>query len=336
MKNDRILMAHGSGGLMSQRLIEDLFKDHWQNQYLNQMLDGAVIEMPAGRIAMSTDSFVITPIFFPGGDIGKLSICGTVNDLLACGARPLYLTVGMIIEEGFLLEDLRKIVVSMAETARRAGVCIVSGDTKVVEKGSADKIFINTTGLGIIPEGRNYHPERIQDGDAVIVTGFVGDHGLSILAQREGLKFSTPALSDCAPLYEIGEALAGYDDEVRCMRDPTRGGLATVLNELALQSGCSLVVTEHDIPISKAVQGACDMLGMDPLYMANEGKMVVIVSPEVADQVLADLRNTNQGCNAQIIGHARYDARTMVRIVTPLGAERILGMLEGEHLPRIC
>lgn len=336
MKDELILMSHGSGGLMSQRLIEGLFKQHWHNQYLDQMLDGAVLTVPEGRLAMSTDSFVITPIFFPGGDIGKLAICGTVNDLLACGAAPAYLTVGMIIEEGLPLEDLRTIVASMAETARQAGVAIVSGDTKVVEKGGADRIFINTTGIGMIHAGLDYHPGRISTGDAIIVTGNVGDHGLAVLAQREGLSFSTPAFSDCAPLNAIAAVAAGFGSQVRCMRDPTRGGLATVLNELAVQSGCSMLIREADIPVSAAVQGACDMLGMDPLFMANEGKFVIVAAAEAADSLVVGLRATEEGRHAAIIGEVTTGIQGLVRMMTPLRAERILGMLEGEHLPRIC
>jgi hydrogenase expression/formation protein HypE len=330
------MMAHGSGGMMSQELIEDIFRTAWNNQYLNQMLDGAIIEMPAGRLAMTTDSFVITPIVFPGGNIGKLSICGTVNDLVACGARPLYLSVGMIIEEGMEIDELKLLVESMAQTAQEAGVFLVTGDTKVVEKGSADRIFINTTGIGVIPPGVDYGPHRIQAGDRIIVTGTVGDHGLAILAQREGLSFRTPAESDCAPLHQIGQRMLAYSGEVRCMRDPTRGGLATVLNELASQSGRGMMIRESKIPVSPVVQGACDMLGMDPLYMANEGKMVVVVGPDKAEEMLEQIRGVEQGVHAAIIGTVQSDPPGMVLIETELGASRILGTLEGEHLPRIC
>lgn len=336
MKQDRILMAHGSGGLMSQRLIDEIFKQAWNNDVLEPMLDGAVLNLPAGRVAMSTDSFVITPLFFPGGDIGKLSICGTVNDLLACGAKPLYLSTAFIIEEGMSIAELRTIAESMAETAREVGVKLVTGDTKVVEKGSADGVFINTTGIGVIPAGIEYRPQRIQPGDKVIVTGYIGDHGLAILAQREGLSFSTPALSDCAPLYQLEEMVSKYGDAIKCMRDPTRGGLATVLNEIARQAGVGIQVKEGDIPISEVVQGACDMLGMDPLYMANEGKMVIFVSAEAADDFAADLRRLSQTQNAAVIGQVSTEPAGMVLIETELGAERILGMLEGEHVPRIC
>jgi len=336
MKTDRVLMAHGSGGLMSQRLIDEIFKTAWNNEIMESMLDGAIFNIKPGRLAMSTDSFVITPLFFPGGDIGKLSICGTVNDLVACGARPLYLSTAFIIEEGLPISDLRQIARSMAQTAREAGVKLVTGDTKVVEKGKADGVFINTTGIGMIPEGIDYRPARIQPEDKVIVTGQVGDHGLAILAQREGLSFNTPALSDCAPLYQLGEIIERYGDAIRCMRDPTRGGLATVLNEIAVQAGLGIQVKATDIPVSAVVQGACDMLGMDPLYMANEGKMVIFASPESAGDICADLRRLPQAEGAAIIGSVSSKPAGMVLIETELGAQRILGMLEGEHVPRIC
>ena len=336
MKVERVLMAHGSGGLMSQKLIEEVFKKSWDNPYLDPMLDGALLDLPPGRVAMSTDSFVITPLFFPGGDIGKLSICGTVNDLVACGAKPLYLSTAMIIEEGLPLSDLRKIAESMARTAEAAGVKMVTGDTKVVEKGNADGIFINTTGIGIIPAGIDYRPRRIQIGDLILVTGPVGDHGLAILAQREGLRFATPALSDCAPLGSIGKVLEKYAGDVKCMRDPTRGGLATVLNELAQQSGLGILVEEARIPVSPVVQGACDMLGLDPLYMANEGKMVIFVAPARAMEIIADLQRLHEAQGSVIIGEVKAAPPRMVLLETALGAQRILGMLEGEHLPRIC
>ena len=336
MTQDRILMAHGSGGLMSQHLIDEVFKQAWHNEIMESMLDGAVFDIPAGRLAMSTDSFVITPLFFPGGDIGKLSICGTVNDLLACGATPLYLSTAFIIEEGLPIDDLKKIAASMAKTAREVGVKLVTGDTKVVEKGSADGVFINTTGIGIIPEGIDYRPGRIRSGDKVIVTGCVGDHGLSILARREGLTFSTPVISDCAPLYQLKDMISKYGDAIKCMRDPTRGGLATVLNEIAVQAGIGIRVKESAIPVAPAVQGACDMLGMDPLYMANEGKMVMFVAAEAAQSLLDDLHKLSQTQNAAIIGRADVKPSGMVLIETELGAERILAILEGEHVPRIC
>jgi hydrogenase expression/formation protein HypE len=336
MATDRVLMAHGSGGLMSQQLIDQVFKNAWNNSYLAPMLDGALFEVSAGRMAMSTDSFVITPIFFPGGDIGKLAICGTVNDLVACGATPLYMSTAFIIEEGLLLSDLKKIAESMAATAQKVGVKLVTGDTKVVEKGSADSIFINTTGIGVIPSGIDYRPACIKPGDKIIVTGNMGDHGLAILAKREGLSFSTPAVSDCAPLYQIGRTLLNYGGDVRCMRDPTRGGLATVLNELAEQAGQGILIKEKNIPVSPVVQGACDMLGLDPLYMANEGKMVIFAAPEKAREIVMDLQSLPEARDAAIIGEVIPEPRNMVLIETELGAQRIIGMLEGEHVPRIC
>lgn len=336
MKQERILMAHGSGGLMSQRLIEEIFKSAWDNEIMAPMLDGAVFEIPAGRLAMSTDSFVITPLFFPGGDIGKLSVCGTVNDLVACGAHPMYLSTAFIIEEGFSLADLRRIAGSMAATAKETGIKLITGDTKVVEKGSADGIFINTTGIGVIKEGIDLRPSRIVPGDLIIVTGYIGDHGLSILAQREGLRFSTPAVSDCAPLYQLTALTDKYQQAIKCMRDPTRGGLATVLNEIAQQAGAGINITEAAVPVSEVVKGASDMLGMDPLYMANEGKMVLFVSAEASHDIMADLKKIPLTSHASIIGEVTSTATGMVLIETELGARRILGMLEGEHVPRIC
>lgn len=321
---------------MSQQLVDEVFRSIWSNQYLDAALDGAQMILPPGKVAMSTDSFVITPIFFPGGDIGKLSICGTVNDLVACGAKPMYMSVGLIIEEGFLLSDLKKIAQSMAKTAAEVGVQIVTGDTKVVERGSADGIFINTTGIGVITEGTHYTPQQIKAGDYIIATGNIGDHGLSILARREGLQFSTPVVSDCAPLYKLGEALMGFPGEVRCMRDPTRGGMATVLNELAQQSGLGMMVKESSIPVSSVVKGACDMLGMDPLYMANEGKMIVIVGPDCIGEIMEGLKKTAYCQNAAVVGKVAAEPAGMVLVETELGAQRIMGMLEGEHLPRIC
>lgn len=336
MKQGEILLAHGSGGRMSQQLIEEVFKPAFSNPCLDQMLDGAVFEMPAGRMAMSTDTFVISPLFFPGGDIGKLSVCGTVNDLIACGAVPMYLTAGFVLEEGFPIEKLHKIADSMAQTAKKAGVKLVAGDTKVVEKGHGDGIFINTAGIGIIPPGIDYHPQRLEPGDLVMVTGNIGDHGLAILAQREGISFSTPVVSDCHPLNTVGDVLRGLGAAVKCMRDPTRGGLATVLNELAQQSGWGIKIWEDAVPVDQVVRGACDMLGMDPYYLANEGKMVLFVSYDKVDKALTALRSIPEGAHAAVIGEVVKEHRGTVVVKTELGAERILSVLEGEHLPRIC
>lgn len=335
MGKDRIVMAHGSGGRMTGQLIESVFKKAWNSPQLEPMLDGALLDLPAGRVVVSTDSFVITPIFFPGGDIGKLSICGTVNDLVACGAKPLYLTTAVIIEEGFPLDDLKQLVDSMARTADEAGVQVVTGDTKVVEKGSADLIFINTTGIGVVEPGQELQPANIKPGDSIIVTGTVGDHGLSIMAQREGLSFSTPAISDCQPLHRLGAALKQFGPAVRCMRDPTRGGLATVLNELADQSQQGFLIQEELVPVSPAVKGACDMLGMDPLYMANEGKMVLFVDSTQVTDIMKEIQQLPESRDARVIGRVEGEPG-LVLMETELGARRILNMLEGEHLPRIC
>lgn len=336
MKDERVLLAHGSGGLLSQNLVEEVFKKHLSNPHLDDLLDGAVLQLPAKNIAVSTDSFVITPLFFPGGDIGKLAVCGTVNDLVACGARPLYLSAAFIIEEGFPITELRGIVASMAKTARLAGVKVVTGDTKVVEKGNADQIYINTTGIGVLESKFILHPLRVQPGDQIIITGPIGDHGLAILAQRQGLAFSTPAVSDCAALNRINSLTDMFPGQIKCMRDPTRGGLATVLNEIAAQSQKGMVVKEKQIPISPVVRGACDMLGMDPLYMANEGKMVIITGPEKAGQIVCQLRLLKETGGAEVIGEVVSEHPGMVLLETELGAKRILGALEGEHVPRIC
>ncbi|NPV26559.1 MAG: hydrogenase expression/formation protein HypE [Firmicutes bacterium] len=336
MSDERVLLAHGAGGKMSQQLIERVFKKKWTNHALEPLLDAAVLSLPGKHIAVTTDSFVITPIFFPGGDIGKLAVAGTVNDLIAIGAVPLYLAAAFIIEEGFKIADLEALADSMAQTASQAGVKLVTGDTKVVERGSADGIFITTTGVGFMPLGIEYQPQRIEPGDKVILTGNAGDHGLAILAQREGLSFTTPVVSDCRPLIRLGEVTRAYGPAIKCLRDPTRGGVATVLNELAQQSGTCFHIRERDIPIAPAVRGACEMLGMDPLYLANEGKMVIIVSSDAASQVLTALRQIPEAADAALIGEVKAEPRGMVVLKTEIGAERILGMLEGEHLPRIC
>jgi len=336
VNEERVLLAHGSGGLMSQRLVERIFKKHWSNPHLDDMLDGAVLQLPLNRIAISTDSFVITPLFFPGGDIGKLAVCGTVNDLVACGARPLYLSAAFIIEEGLSIPELEQIAKSMAETAAAAGVKLVTGDTKVVEKGSADRVFINTTGIGLIESEVTLHPRCIKPGDQIIITGQVGDHGLAILAQREGLAFSTPAVSDCAALHHLSTLVSNFPGKIKCMRDPTRGGLATVLNEIAIQAGLGVEVEERLIPVSAVVKGACDMLGMDPLYMANEGKMVIFAGREDIADIMQELCKNPTTQGAKIIGEVVDNHPGMVLLQTELGAKRILSMLEGEHVPRIC
>ncbi|MGB9791307.1 MAG: hydrogenase expression/formation protein HypE [Thermacetogeniaceae bacterium] len=332
-----VLLGHGSGGTLTSELVKTVFQETFHNPILDEMLDAALLELPKGKIAFTTDSFVVDPIFFPGGDIGKIAVCGTVNDLAVSGAEPLYLSAGFIIEEGFSLADLRRIVRSMQEAAVAAGVSIVTGDTKVVGRGSADKIFINTAGIGVIPEGRELAPRRMQPGDAVIVSGSLGEHGLAILAQREGLSFTTPVVSDCAPLNRLTRAILEAGGEgIRCMRDPTRGGLATTLNELALQSGRGILIREEALPVRREVRGACDMLGIDPLYLANEGKVVVICAPEAVDRVLGAMRELPEGSGAVQIGEVLPENPGLVLLETELGATRIITMLEGEPLPRIC
>jgi len=329
---ERIMLAHGSGGRLSHELILNLFQKHLGNPYLNQMNDAALVP---GReqIAVTTDSFVVSPLFFRGGDIGKLAICGTVNDLAVSGAIPKFITLALILEEGLLMKDLERIIKSIAETAAEAGIVIVSGDTKVVERGSADKVFINTTGIGYITN-RLVGPEQIRPGDEILITGTIGDHGIAILSEREGLEFQTPVLSDCAPLNKLIDTF--YLPGVKCMRDPTRGGVATTLNELAQQAGVSMLLKEELVPLSPSVGSACEMLGLDPLYLANEGKALVIVGPEVADEVLMKMQAHPLGQNATRIGQVQEGKSGLVLLETFLGGKRIVGMLEGEHLPRIC
>lgn len=329
---ERIMLAHGSGGRLSHELIRTLFQKHLGNRYLDQMNDASILP---GReqIAVTTDSFVVSPLFFRGGDIGKLAVCGTVNDLAVSGAIPKFLTLGLILEEGLPMDDLERIIKSVAATASEAGVSIVCGDTKVVERKSVDKIFINTTGIGYITN-RLVGPKRIQPGDEILITGTIGDHGIAILSEREGLEFQTPVISDCAPLNGFIDAF--YQSGVKCMRDPTRGGVATTLNELAGQAGVSILLDEKRFPLSPSVAGACEMLGLEPLYLANEGKVLVIVAPEAADDVLQKMQSHPLGRLAARIGRVQEEKPGLVLLETPLGGKRIVSMLEGEHLPRIC
>jgi hydrogenase expression/formation protein HypE len=329
---ERILLAHGSGGRLSHELIRTLFQKYLGNHYLDQMNDATLLPGQE-RIAVTTDSFVVSPLFFRGGDIGKLAVCGTVNDLAVSGAFPKFLTLALILEEGLPMDELERIIKSIAQTAAEAGVTIVCGDTKVVERGSADKIFINTTGIGYITN-RLVSPERIRPGDEILITGTIGDHGIAILSEREGLEFQTLVVSDCAPLNGLIDAF--YLPGVKCMRDPTRGGVATTLNELAGQAGVSILLEEKRFPLSPGVEGACEMLGLDALYLANEGKVVVIVAPDVAAEVLQKMQAHPLGRLAARIGRVQEGKPGLVLLETPLGGKRIVGMLEGEHLPRIC
>jgi hydrogenase expression/formation protein HypE len=345
MRDDVILLAHGSGGKLSHDLVQHLFVQHFDNPTLLRLDDSAVLDLASTqdslssvRLALSTDSYVVSPLFFPGGDIGKLAVCGTVNDLSMSGARPLWLSAGFIIEEGLPLDELRQVVSSMAATATRAGVQIVAGDTKVVDRGSADRLFINTAGVGLVPPGIEISGDRAQPGDVVLLSGSIGDHGMTIMTQREGLKFDSPLESDCAPLNDLVAVLldAVPRGAIHCLRDPTRGGLATTLNELAAQSDTGIEVEETAVPIRDAVRGACELLGLDPLYVANEGKLVAIVDPGSAENALSALRAHENGREAAIIGRVTIEHHQRVVLRTAFGARRIMDMLVGEQLPRIC
>lgn len=333
---ERITLAHGSGGKLTHQLIERIFYPYFSNEILQTGDDAAKIRVSAGTLAYTTDSFVITPLFFKGGDIGKLAVCGTVNDLATSGAQPLALSCGFIIEEGMETSRLERIVASMAETARSCGVRIVTGDTKVVPKGAADQIFINTSGIGIIPEGCHISASRAKPGDVIIVTGTVGDHGAAILLEREELNIAAGVGSDCAPLNcLIAQVLAGVSD-VHVLRDPTRGGLASTLNEIAIQSGTGILLWEKEIPVRPEVRGICELLGMDPLYMANEGKMVMIIPAESAGKALEILQSDPLGKESRIIGEVTREPAKRVLLETVTGAKRIVEMLTGDQLPRIC
>lgn len=345
MTEETVLLGHGSGGQMMKRLIDDIFFEAFGGPELLAGNDAGVGELPGtagldapARIALSTDSFVVTPKFFPGGDIGRLAVCGTVNDVATSGATVRYLSCGFILEEGFPLADLRRICASMAEVAREAGVRIVTGDTKVVGRGQADGIYINTAGVGEVPAGMNLSGANCQAGDVVLVSGTLGDHGIAIMSQREGLAFTTPVASDAAPLNHLIANVLAAAPHVRCFRDPTRGGLASTLNEFAEASRVGIEVREADIPVSDAVRGACEMLGYDPLQVANEGKMVAVVPAGEARAALDAMRSSAYGENAAIIGEVLPASGTgaHVRVRTPWGSTRILDMLVGEQLPRIC
>jgi hydrogenase expression/formation protein HypE len=335
INSERILLAHGSGGKLSQELVNKFIVDVIGNPILARMDDSAVIDLP-GKTAFTTDSYVVSPIFFPGGDIGRLAICGTVNDLAAAGATPVYLSLSFIIEEGLLLSEFEQILRSIKETAEEAGVLIVTGDTKVVNKNSADKLFINTTGLGKIPGGLNISGYNARIGDKIILSGTIGDHGIAIMSKREGLQFEASVISDCAPLNHLVAQILQGSPDVHCLRDPTRGGLATTLNEIAQQSSVGIEIEEATIPVGRTVRGACEMLGLDPLYIANEGKMVIIVAPEDAPAVLDRIRMNRYGQQSALIGEVVAEHPGRVVMKTNLGASRFVDVPMGELLPRIC
>jgi len=341
LKHGRVDMTHGAGGRAMVQLIAELFAKHLGNAYLGQGNDGAVLPVPVlngrpARLVMSTDCHVVSPLFFPGGDIGCLSVHGTLNDVAVMGAKPLYLAAGFILEEGFALGDLARIVESMARAARDAGVPVVTGDTKVVERGKGDGIFITTTGVGVLPDGVELGGARVRAGDAILVSGTLGDHGVAIMSQRENLSFDAVIQSDTAALHTLVADVLATGADVRCLRDPTRGGLASTLNEIATQSGVGMMLQEKAIPIQPVVAAACEFLGLDPLYVANEGKLIVICADADAPRVLAAMQAHPLGRQAALIGHAIEDAHHFVQLTTAFGGRRIVDWLAGEQLPRIC
>jgi hydrogenase expression/formation protein HypE len=336
----QIVLGHGSGGKLSAELIEKVFVSRFRNSTLEKMDDQAVLEIGGVRLAFTTDSFVVTPIFFPGGDIGTLAVNGTVNDLAMGGARPLYLAAAFILEEGLPAADLARVVDSMASAAQSAGVQLVAGDTKVVNRGKGDKVFITTTGIGLVDRGTQLSADHARPGDKILLSGFIGDHGITILSQRENLEFESALESDCAALNGLVDAMldeaAGAMEGFRVMRDPTRGGVATVLNEIAGRSRVGMLLQEPEIPVRESVRGACEMLGLDPLYVANEGKLVAIVAPVIADRVLAAMRRHPLGAESRMIGEVVEQPAGMVLMKTSVGGTRVVDVLFGEQLPRIC
>jgi hydrogenase expression/formation protein HypE len=333
---DTIVMAHGGGGKMSAELLAGVFLPVFANDVLLALEDQATFELGGAHLAMTTDAFVVRPLFFPGGDIGKLAVCGTINDLVVGGARPRCLTAAFVLEEGLAIDELRRIVSSMQRACESAGVALVAGDTKVVDRGKGDKVYITTTGVGLVPaERRGLSASAARPGDAILVSGTLGDHGTAVLSVREGLEFETTIESDVAPLGGLVEALLGATNGVRCMRDPTRGGLASVLHEIAARSRVGMRLCEADLPVRAEVRGACEILGLDPIYVANEGKLVAIVAREEADRALAALRSHPLGENAAIVGEVTGE-EAKVHIETVVGSERVVPLLAGEQLPRIC
>jgi hydrogenase expression/formation protein HypE len=337
LKNGKVDLSHGSGGRAMAQLIADIFHEAFDNDYLRQGNDQAIASAPAGRLAMTTDGYVISPLFFPGGDIGSLAVHGTINDIAMSGATPLYLTASFILEEGFPLADLKRIADSMGAASRSAGVPVVAGDTKVVERGKADGVFISTAGVGIVPDGLHLSGDAARPGDIVIVSGSMGDHGVAVMSCRENLAFDTDLLSDAAALHGLTAAMVeAVGPELRLMRDPTRGGLAATLNEIAHQSAVGVRVNEESIPVKPEVAAACELLGLDPLFVANEGKLVAVVSREAAPALFAAMRAHPLGADAAIIGEIVEDAHCFVQMTTAFGGGRIVDWLSGEQLPRIC
>ncbi len=336
LTHGRVEISHGSGGRAMAQLIEELFLAAFDNDWLRAQDDCAQFAVPPGRVVMATDSHVVSPLFFPGGDIGCLSVHGTINDVAMAGARPLYLAASFILEEGLPLADLKRIVESMAEAARRAGVPVVTGDTKVVERGKGDGVFITTTGVGVVPDGVTISAKRARPGDAILLSGSVGDHGMAVLAKRENLSFDAPIQSDTAALHELVAAMVAAVPDLHCLRDPTRGGLASALNEIAQQAEVGMRLREAAIPVREPVRALCELLGLDPLYVANEGKLVAICPMESAETLFAAMRAHPLGREAAIIGEVVADDHAFVELETSFGGRRLVDWLSGEQLPRIC
>jgi len=336
MEEKKILLNHGSGGKLSYNLTKDLFLSNFNNPYLKKLDDGAILNINGLKLAYTTDSYTVDPLFFKGGDIGELAVNGTVNDLSMCGAEPLYLSCGFILEEGIPLALLQRIVESMKRAANIAKVNIVTGDTKVVNKGAVDKIFINTSGIGVIKKGINISGNNAQIGDLIIINGTIGDHGITVLSEREGLKFETTIKSDTAPLSSLVNSMLNVSKDIHVLRDPTRGGLSTTLNEIALSSKVDIEINEGDIPIQEEVRAACEILGYDPLYLANEGKLVAFIPSEIAPDMLKKMKENKYGKESRIIGRVVKKAEGKVYLNTTIGGKRIVDMLTGEQLPRIC
>jgi hydrogenase expression/formation protein HypE len=336
LRDEIVTLAHGAGGKATRALVEGLFLEHLANPLLEPLGDAAVVELDGARLAFTTDSYVVKPLFFPGGSIGELAVNGTVNDLAVAGARPLCLSAGFVIEEGFPVADLRRIAGAMGAAAARAGVPVAAGDTKVVERGNADGLYVNTAGVGLVPAGVALGPGRVRPGDRVLVSGTLGDHGMAVLIARGDLQLEVDLASDTAPVHELAASLLGLGEAVRWMRDPTRGGLATALNELTGQAGVAVVLAESALPVRPAVAGACEILGIDPLYVASEGRLIAVVAPEAADAAVAELRSHQFGADAAVVGEVRAEPEGLVVLDTALGGSRIVDMLVGDPLPRIC
>ncbi len=334
--NDKITLAHGGGGRLTQKLINELIIKELGNSALNRLDDSAIISIPTAKLAFTTDSYVVQPIFFRGGDIGKLAVCGTVNDLSMVGALPLCLSLSLIIEEGFEFDDLKKLIRSVKLASREADVKVVCGDTKVVERGGADKIFINTSGIGRIISKNEISGSSAKPGDAIILSGSIGDHGIAVLSQRKGIEFETKLKSDCAPLNGLVEKMIRSGAKINAMRDPTRGGLATALNEIAKSSNVGIEIDEDSVPVKEPVKGACELLGFDPFYIANEGKLVAFVPEDSASGLLKAMKKHEYGKDSKLIGKAISKNRGMVMLNTSVGGRRILENFSGEQLPRIC